>query len=67
MLSLPGKVLDTCCISQLNTQSKFRDRGNKEGAVAAMKYLEESGLGVVHMERANRGTSKVNLHKMLGK
>ena len=57
MLTLPGKTLD---ISALNTQRKFRDKGNKEGAVAAIRHLEESGLGEVREERASRGTAKVN-------
>ncbi len=56
MLTLPGKVLD---ISQLNTQRKFKNYGNKDGAVAAIKFLEQCDLGVVREERATRGTSKV--------
>lgn len=56
MLTLPGKVLD---ISVLNTSRKFREFGNKDGAVAAIKLLQESGIGVVHTEKATSGTSKV--------
>ena len=56
VLLLPGPVLD---ISALNTAHKFRGRGNKEGAVAAIKELEAAGLGVVKEERATRGTAKV--------
>lgn len=56
VLLLPGKILD---ISALNSSHKFRDRGKKEGAVAAIKELESAGLGVVKEERATRGTSKV--------
>ena len=58
MLSLPGKVLD---ISALNSQHKFRDRGKKQGAVDAIQHLEEAGLGVVHKERATRGTALVSV------
>lgn len=57
VLLLPGKLLD---ISSLNSSHKFRGRGNKEGAVAAIKELEAAGLGVVKEERSTRGTSKVS-------
>ena len=56
VLSLPRKILD---ISVLNTSRIFREFGNKEGAVAAIELLQESGIGVVHTEKATRGTSKV--------
>lgn len=49
-------------ISQLNTQTKFKYHGNKDGAVAAIKYLEECGIGVVLEELCNRGTSKVCMY-----
>ena len=58
ILLLPGKLLD---ISALNTSHKFRNHGNKEGAVAAIKELEAAGLGVVKEEKATRGTSKVKI------
>ena len=58
MLTLHGKILD---ISALNTQYKFRDRGKKQGAVDAIEHLQEAGLGVVHKERATRGTSLVSI------
>ena len=58
MLLLPGKVLD---ISSLNSSHKFRGRGNKEGAVAAIKELESAGLGVVQENTATRGTKMVCL------
>ena len=58
MLTLPGKILD---ISVLNTSRKFREFGNKEGAVAAIEFLQESSIGVVHTEKATRGTSKVDI------
>lgn len=56
VLTLPGKMLD---ISVLNTSRKFREFGNKDGAVAAIEFLQECGVGVVHTEKATRGTSKV--------
>lgn len=58
MLTLPGKMLD---ISALNSQHKFRDRGKKQGAVDAIEHLEEAGLGIVHRERATRGTALVSI------
>ena len=60
MLTLPGKILD---ISALNNQHKFRDRGKKQGAVDAIEHLQETGLGVVHKERATRGTSLVSIRR----
>ena len=57
VLTLPGKILD---ISVLNTSRKFREFGNKEGVVAAIEFLQECGTGVVHTEKATRGTSKVD-------
>ena len=62
VLTLPGKILD---ISVLNTSRKFREFGNKEGAVAAIEFLQECGIGVVHTEKATRGTSKVyNVYRL---
>ena len=51
VLLLPGKVLS---ISTLNTSHKFRGRGNKEGAVAAIQELEAVGLGNVKEEGYTR-------------
>lgn len=50
-LLLPGKVLH---ISALLVAKRFRDKGNKEGAVRAIKRLQEAGLGNVnhHEEQA---------------
>lgn len=64
MLTLPGKILD---ISALNSQHKFRDRGKKQGAVDAIEHLEEAGLGIVHRERATRGTALVSMFCAIGK
>ncbi len=58
MITLPGKILD---ISALNSQHKFRDRRKKQGAVDAIGHLEEAGLGVIHKERATRGTALVSI------
>ena len=46
--------------SPLNTAHKFRGRGNKDGAVAAIRDLEEAGLGSVIEYKATRGTKKKN-------
>jgi len=56
-LLLPGKVLH---ISALLAAKRFRDKGNKEGAVRAIKMLEEAGLGTVVECKPARGTSMVH-------
>lgn len=65
-LLLPGKVLN---LSTLNTQRKFRDRGNKAGAIEAWKLLQQSGLGKMIETKARRGTdmvcSQCNLHSLV--
>ena len=40
---------------------KFRDKGNKEGAIRAFRLLEETGLGKVIEIKPQRGTSTVCL------
>lgn len=41
-------------------EKKFREnRGNKDGAVAGFRLLQESGLGEIVEKKAQRGTSKV--------
>lgn len=55
-LLLPGKILH---ISALLAAKRFRDKGNKEGAVRAIKILEEAGLGKVEEQKQTRGTSMV--------
>lgn len=57
-LLIPGKVLN---LSALNTQKKFRDRGNKQGAKKGWQLLEESGLGKLQASKALRGTDMVCL------
>ena len=54
----PGKKLD---ISALIKAKRFKDKGNKAGAVAACKRLESAGLGVLHELGKSRGTSMVQI------
>jgi len=56
-LLLPGKVLH---LSALLAAKRFRDKGNKEGAVRAMKVLQEAGLGEVMECKPARGTAMVS-------
>ena len=56
-LLLPGKVL---YLNALLTTTKFRDRGNKEGAVQGFHVLEAAGLGRVIQRKPQRGTTMVN-------
>lgn len=55
-LLIPGKILN---LSALNSQKKFRDRGNKQGAKKGWQLLEDSGLGKLHATKAVRGTDMV--------
>lgn len=55
-LLLPGKTLH---ISALLAAKRFRDRGNKEGAVKAIRLLQEAGLGTVLEIKPTRGASTV--------
>ena len=57
-LLLPGKTLH---LSALIVARKFRDRGNKQGALEAMKLLADSGLGELNFLNSARGTDKVIL------
>ena len=56
-LLFPGKCLD---LSALLVAKKFRHRGNKEGAVSALKLLEKDGLGKLIPKTAHRGASTVS-------
>ena len=56
-LLLPGNTLD---LSTLLILKKFRCRGNKEGALAAMRLLKREGLGKLIPKCARRGTSAVS-------
>ena len=57
-LLLPGKTLH---LSALLAAKRFRDKGNKEGAVRALKLLEEAGLGTLVESKPSRGASVVCL------
>ena len=56
-LLLPGKVLH---LNALLAMKKFRDRGNKEGAVRGFYVLEEAELGRVLEKKPQRGTNVVS-------
>ena len=56
-LLLPGKVLH---LSALIVARKFRDRGNKAGALEAMQLLDECGMGKLLSVNSVRGTDKVS-------
>jgi len=54
---LPGNKLN---LSTLLILKKFRLRGNKEGALAAMRQLEREGLGKLIPKSSRRGASTVS-------
>ncbi len=54
-LTLTGEQLD---LSALLKDKKFRGRGNKEGALKAMRALQEDGLGKLE-EKQVKGSVKV--------
>lgn len=56
-LLLPGKVLH---LNALLSMKKFRDHGNKEGAVRGFLLLQEAGLGRVIENKPQRGTTVVS-------
>ena len=56
-LLLPGKML---YISALLATKRFRYKGNKEGAVRAIKMLEEAGIGRVIEDKPPRGATMVS-------
>jgi len=55
-LTLPGNVLN---MSALIHQKKFRNTGNKTGALKGWKMLENEGVGMIYEQKAIRGTDKV--------
>ena len=57
-LLLPGKVLN---LSALLQAKKFRGKGNKEGAVAALEELHKAGLGKLISADSRRGASSVSI------
>ncbi len=65
-LILPDKVLH---ISALLAAKRFRDKGNKDGAVKAIKMLESAGLGTVRVQTAKGNIySKISntMHEVFG-
>lgn len=56
-LTIPGKVLH---ISTLLAKKFFRNKGNKDGAVKAIKMLEKAGLGTVCEDKPLSGTTLVS-------
>ena len=61
-LLLPGKVLH---LNALLLMRKFRDRGNKAGAVRGFETLEKHGLGHLISTRLQRGANMVHISKGL--
>ena len=53
---LPGKALD---ISAIVKAKKFKNRGNKPGALEAFRRLEEAGMGKPVELGKSRGTAMV--------
>jgi hypothetical protein len=58
-LLLPGKVLHLNALSQLR---KFRDRGNKPGAVRGFEVLQKNELGKLVSIKPQRGATMVRLY-----
>ena len=56
-LLLPGKMLYISTLLQLK---RFRYKGNKEGAVRAIKMLESAGMGRVFEDKPTRGATAVS-------
>ena len=57
-LLLPGKVLH---LSALIVTWKFRDRGNKAGALEAMQLLDDCGMEKLRSVNSVRGTDKASV------
>ena len=57
--TLPGSELN---LSALLKDKKFRGRGNKEGALQAMRILEEDERGKLE-EKQTKGSVKVHIDK----
>ena len=60
-LLLPGKVLH---LNALLALRKFRDRGNKAGAVRGFETLQESNLGRLISLKPQRGATMVNCNTL---
>ena len=57
VLCLPGQKLDVSLL--INKKKKFRNRGGRDGAMAAMRKLDEDGLGKLIM-RKSKGSIRVS-------
>ena len=55
-LTLPGKKLH---LSSLLQSKKFRNKRNREGALAAFQQLKSAGLGEIQEDERHRGTTTV--------
>ena len=62
MILQPGKKLD---ISALIKAKRFKDKGNKSGAVAACIKLQNKGLGALHELGKRHGTSMVSKNQLM--
>lgn len=58
ILGLPGESLDVSY--WVHKKRKFRHRGGIEGALQAMKHLQENGMGKLEQKRG-KGSVKVCL------
>ena len=58
VLLLPGRQLDVS--SLVNKKKKFRNRGGRDGALSAMRKLEENGLGKLVVKQS-KGSIKVSV------
>ena len=52
VLSLPGKRLEVSLL--VNKKQKFHARGGHDGALDAMKRLEEDGMGKLAVKKSKR-------------
>ena len=57
-LLLPGKML---YLNALLAMRKFRNCGNKAGAVRGFEELQANGLGNLHLIKPQRGASMVSV------
>lgn len=62
VLTLPGRCLDVS--SLINKKKKFRNRGGKDGALNAMRKLEECGMGRLVVKKS-KGSIKVCYNKFI--
>ena len=61
-LLLPGKVLHLNALSHLR---KFRDRGNKPGAVRGFEVLQQNDLGKLISIKPQRGATMVRTTRFI--